>query len=237
MRNVTDVVKHLVIINVVVFLAVEILPAIMPNLNLFFPASDQFRPYQLVTHMFNHDHNGIMHIAFNMMTLFFLGPMVEHELGQQKFLALYLLSGFGAALAHMGVDYYYYSQLSVGADPLMLDEIAREGRDVILSGKNYVNDTYRQINEILNVPVVGASGAIYGVVIAFAVFFPNQPLMLMFIPVPIPAKYFAVGIIALDLFLGMGKYKTGVAHYAHLGGAITGFLLAYFVFRRTYNRY
>lgn len=236
MRQITDVVKHLIIINVIVWLAVEMLPGILPDLKMFFPASAEFRPFQIVTHMFDHDHRGVMHIAFNMMTLFFLGPTVENELGQQRFLILYLLSGLGAALAYTAVDYISYQQLMATLPNDLIEKITNEGRQVILGGQQYIEASSAQLNSILNIPVVGASGAISGIVVAFAVLFPNRKLMMMFIPVAIPAKYFVLIFLGLDLFLGLGRYKTGIAHFAHLGGALTGFLIVYFIFKRTFNR-
>ena len=118
----------------------------------------------------------------------------------------------------------------------MFQQVYDEGRSILLSGRNYSQQSLAKLNEVLNVPVVGASGAIYGVTLAFAYLFPNVELMLLFFPVPIKAKYLAIGIIIYDLFFGVSQFKTGIAHFAHLGGGITGILLAMFVFKRKYNR-
>ncbi len=197
MQPVSDIVKHMIIINVLVFVLVYFIPLgqMLPDLKLWFPLMNEFKPYQLVTHMFMHASIG--HIAFNMLGLFFLGPHVERYMGARKFLLLYLLSGLGALLAHLGVQYFDYSQ------------------GVRAFG-----------------PVLGASGAVYGVVIAFAVLFPNVRLQLLFPPIPVRAKYLAMAYIAYDLFSGLSGANTGVAHFAHLGGAIAGAILTYLWYKR-----
>lgn len=200
LQNLTPVVKNLLIINVIVYFAATTLPQIIPDLAMYFPMMEQFKPYQIVTHFFMH--GSPRHLLFNMMGLFFLGPMVERTLGNKNFLILYLASAFGALIAHLGVDFYQYSSMGISRFP----------------------------------GVVGASGAIYGVVIAFATLFPNTKLMLLFPPIPIKAKYLGIGYIAYDLYQGVMGSNTGVAHFAHLGGAITGFFLIKFVFNAYRNR-
>ena len=190
MQRITEVVKHLLIINVLIFVAkflvpqnwYELLPLYYPGVN--YPGDVGFKPFQLVTSMFTHASEG--HIFFNMLSLFFLGPMVEMRMGQKKFLIFYLVCGFGATLAHM----------------LMIF-----------------------LNVIPPHPVVGASGAIMGVFAAFAYFFPDLKLMLLIPPVPIKAKYLILILVAVDLFSGVGGFRTGIAHFAHLGGALVGFVL------------
>lgn len=196
--RVTDVVKHLLIINVIVFFGAQVLLGTNQNiLYLYYPQSEFFKPYQLVTHMFMHGGTG--HLIFNMLSLFFLGPLIEYTWKSKRFLFYYLFCGFGAMLTHMAVWYLEFQQLPA-ADFNML--MMHPG-----------------------VAVVGASGAIYGVFIAIAMLFPNVKLMLLFPPIPIKAKYLALGLIAYDLISGLGGFNTGVAHFAHLGGALFGFLL------------
>lgn len=195
MRNkITDVVKTLIIINVLVHLCIYLLPSkeIVSALDLafFHPYyKDYFKPFQIVTHMFTHGSE--QHIFFNMLSLFFLGPYVERLMGTKRFLTLYLVSGFVALAAHYAWQSY---QLSIG------------------SGVG---------------PVLGASGALYGVIISFVVLFPNEELQLIFPPIPIKAKYMGIGLIAIDVFMHMGGVQDGVAHLAHLGGACAGGLLTY----------
>ena len=187
MSRLTEVVKHLLIINALIYFgATMLLPKMEIEesiLYLFYPGTESFQPFQLITHMFMH--GSISHILFNMMSLFFLGPMVEQSLGSKRFLTFYLLCGVGAMLLHLGIDYF----------------------------------------SVHHVPVVGASGAIMGVFTAFALLYPNTKLMLLFPPVPIKAKYLMMGLIAFDLFSGVSGVSTGIAHFAHLGGVIAGFLL------------
>jgi len=199
-QKITPVVLNIIIINVIVYLAAVSL-SFMPDLAVYYPTMPQFKPYQLVTHFFMHSKAGFNHILFNMLGLFFLGPMVERTLGGKNFLILYILSAFGALIAHFGVD--YYQQVVYGIDRFP--------------------------------GLVGASGAIYGVVIAFVTLFPNTKLMLLFPPIPIKAKYLGLGYIAYDLYNGFMGSQTGTAHFAHLGGALTGFLLIKFFFN-IYNK-
>lgn len=186
LNRVTVVVKNLLIINAIVFVTFFILfPAYKYNLSLYYPGLEAFKPYQIVSHMFMHGSGG--HIIFNMLSLFFLGPMVEQRMGSQRFLIFYLLSGFGAMVLHMGLVYVGF-----------------------LSP---------------NISVVGASGAIMGVFVAFAMYYPNTKLMLLFPPIPVKAKYLMMGLIAFDLFSGVSGMATGIAHFAHLGGVIAGAIM------------
>ncbi|MDX1407062.1 MAG: rhomboid family intramembrane serine protease [Saprospiraceae bacterium] len=200
MPRVTEVVKHLLIINVIIYFGAQLLLGAGESriLSLYYPESDFFRPFQFVTHMFMHA--DLNHLLFNMLTLFFLGPFVEMALGAKRFLTLYFVAGFGAMLLHLVVW-----NLELGAlDPAQFQYLMERGVDA---------------------RVVGASGAIYGVLIAFAAMFPDVKLMLLIPPIPIKAKYLALGLIAFDLFSGISRMQTGVAHFAHLGGALFGFLL------------
>ncbi|MDX1477836.1 MAG: rhomboid family intramembrane serine protease [Saprospiraceae bacterium] len=200
MPRVTEVVKHLLIINVIVFFGAQLALGGGQEriLSLYYPQSDFFKPFQFVTHMFMHA--DLNHLLFNMLTLFFLGPFVEMGLGAKRFLTLYFVAGFGAMLLHLVVWHFELSALN----PVQFQYLMEQGVDA---------------------RVVGASGAIYGVLIAFAAMFPNVKLMLLIPPIPIKAKYLALGLIAFDLFSGISRMQTGVAHFAHLGGALFGFLM------------
>ncbi len=198
MMRLTDVVKNLLIINVVVYVMVSML---MPNLReyfvLFYPGnSEYFHPIQLVTHMFMH--GSPTHLFFNMFALYMFGPPLENYFGAKKFLIFYLLSGFGAVALHMAVWYFELSGLTVGTQA-------------------YYN--------IFMGSVVGASGAVFGLLAGFGTLFPDTKLMLLFPPIPIKAKWFVLIYGAIELFLGVSNFNTGIAHFAHLGGAIFGFLL------------
>ena len=198
----TPVVKILLIINVVMYvLTAFIAPTLGPYLYEYFPTSDNFQPYQLLTHMFMHDPHGIGHIAFNMFALVSFGTMVESVWQSQRFLFFYLFCGFGATALDLGVKYW---QISNGSLPV---EVA-----------NMMSS-------------LGASGCVYGVLVAAAMIAPNIRMGVMFLPFSLEAKYFVPIIVAIDLVLGISNAHTGVGHFAHVGGAIAGFLLSYYWLR------
>jgi membrane associated rhomboid family serine protease len=185
--NLPPVVKNLIIINVLVFVAQSLLDKqylLTARLAMWPVDSPFFKPYQIFTHMFSH--GSFSHILFNMFSLWMFGKILENVWGGKRFLLFYLISGIGAAAAHLAVQYF------MGGDG----------------------------------PAVGASGAIMGVFAAFGFLFPNTELFILFIPFPIKAKWAVIGFIAIDLFSGIASFSgDNVAHFAHLGGALTGFIL------------
>ncbi len=236
MNNITDVVKNLIIINAIIFIGVSMTVQfsglnIEQYFELYSPLSNNFKPVQLVTHMFMH--GSISHLFFNMLSLFFLGPYVEHRMGSKRFLIFYLVCGFGAMLSHLGVGYLAVADLTRLISPEQLNTLLTAGS---YTGTGLSNMQAQEIFTSLNTPVVGASGAIYGVIIAFALFYPNLQLMLLFPPIPIKAKYLALIIIAIDLFSGVSGHKTGVAHFAHLGGGLTGLILILIWYKNIFKR-
>ncbi|MDA9182413.1 rhomboid family intramembrane serine protease [Saprospiraceae bacterium] len=229
MGRITDAVKNLLIINVIVFFGTQALPEGIKSMgNMYFPLSENFQPYQILTNMFMHA--DFQHLLFNMMTLFFLGPLVEQALGTKRFLQLYFLSGLGAVVLHMGIKWFEYQGIIAGLGPSEISAVANEGLSILNSGRNYRGEL-GELNYILNGSILGASGAVYGVLIAFATLFPNMKLMLLFPPIPIKAKYLAAGLIALGLFSGVTGFQQGVAHWGHLGGAIIGFIMIRFIWK------
>lgn len=226
-NNLTPIVKNMIFLNVIVFLISNILPASITQYgSIYFYESEMFRPFQIVTSMFMH--GSLMHLAFNMMSLYFLGPYVEKVMGSQRFLVFYLACGLGATVLHIGFNAYEYYKLVDHIDPNYIQSVMNEGRDYLLRGRNYSDPDLAGLNRTLNVGALGASGAIYGVMIAFAAIFPNLKLMVFPLPIPIAAKYLAVGLVAFGIINGFGGMQQGIAHFAHVGGAITGFLLVYF---------
>ncbi len=218
----TEVVKHLLILNVLMFLAGYAIPG--NTLALYYPGSEMFRPYQLVTHFFMHAN--FMHIFFNMFALVMFGTMLEMIWGPKRFLFFYLFCAFGAAALHLTVNYFEAAKFISQLSPEAVSLVQHEGREVLLSGKNYLDPAMSGLNLIYNTPVVGASGAIFGLLLAFGMFFPNQELMLIFLPIPIKAKYFIPVLMLIELFLGVSQFSwDNIAHFAHLGGALFGFLL------------
>jgi membrane associated rhomboid family serine protease len=207
------VVKNLIIINVLVFTAQMLFREqfdLTAKIGLWPVESTNFRPYQVVTHMFAHSTGLIFHIVFNMFALWMFGRVLENVWGAKRFLFFYLVCGLGAAAAHLAVDYFQYKEI-VG----------------MIQQANEMGDT-KSAEFLTNLPVyaVGASGAVMGIMAAFAFLFPNTPLYIMFIPIPVKAKWAILGFIALDVFGGVYPIKgDSIAHFAHLGGALTGFLL------------
>lgn len=227
--SIPPVTKNLLIINVLVFLACTLLTSVPMReyLSLFFYESTLFKPHQFITYMFMH--GGFTHLFFNMFALFMFGRTLEMVWGPKRFLSYYLLTGIGAAVLQLLISYLRYSSLiaeiPVEAIPELLERINVEGRALIASQRNYTDPILGGINGIVNVPMVGASGAIFGILVGFGMLFPNAELMMIPIPIPIKAKYFVIGYGALELFLGLSNNPSdNVAHFAHLGGLFTGLI-------------
>jgi membrane associated rhomboid family serine protease len=223
--NLTPVVKNLLIINVICFLPFLLFDhgnAGGPVTTLFgeyYFNSPNFRPWQLITYMFMH--GGWQHILFNMFALFSFGPILEYVMGPKKFLNFYFICGIGAGVLQMLVQAIEVHNL-IGAFTIANPRVDASYLDAV--GGNLQNA--QALYGIYHSSVVGASGAIFGLLVGFAVLFPNMELMMLFIPVPIKAKYFVGFYVVLEIYSGFAQ-ATGdsVAHFAHIGGAIFGFLL------------
>lgn len=207
------IIKNIIIINVIVFVAQLVLDKdfnLTAKLGLWPVESPHFKPYQVFTHMFTHSPRIIFHILFNMFALFMFGRVLENVWGPKRFLTFYLVCGIGAAIAHMTVAYFQYKEF------LEAIKMAEAIGDTVSAEK--IRD--------LPVYAVGASGAVMGVMVAFAYLFPNTELYIMFLPIPIKAKWAILGFVAIDLFGGINPTSgDNVAHFAHLGGALTGFIM------------
>lgn len=213
--NMPNVVKNLLIINLLFFLATIVMEKqgiyLIKELGVFYPDSPHFRPYQLVTHFFMH--GGIAHIFFNMFSLVMLGSHLERFWGPKRFLMFYFITALGAAFLHILVQGIELYQISGSFFP-MKNEIPLQSMD-----------TFRVLM-IDSVPTVGASGAIYGLIMAFALLFPNTEFMLLFPPIPIKAKWLALLLGLYALYSGyQNEQGDSVAHFAHLGGMLFGFIL------------
>lgn len=214
------IVKNLIFINVLFFLATEFLFRDIGEFGLqgvfgLWPVNhENFKPYQVFTHMFTHA--GIGHIFFNMFSLWMFGRMLENIWGPKKFLLFYLICGIGAAVAHMSVAYFQYK-------PIL---------EALEFAKATGQTEYVEHLQSFAGYAVGASGAVMGVLVGFAYLFPNTELMLLFPPIPIKAKWLILGLVAFDLFGGLGRTSDGIAHWAHLGGAAMGFILV-FIWNKT----
>jgi membrane associated rhomboid family serine protease len=235
MNRLTPVVKNLLILNGLMFLATMVLQGQGIDLNgmlgLYYPGSDAFKPVQLIAHMFLH--GGFMHLFFNMFALWMFGGILEQRFGPQRFLTYYLVTGFGAAMLHLAVIHLQVMGLTADVDAETLRTIAAEGLGLLETGRNYSDAALGKLNILYNIPTVGASGAVFGLLLAFGMLFPDVPLMLIFFPVPIKAKYFVIGYAVIELVAGLGRIPgDNIAHFAHLGGMLFGYLLIRFWRRR-----
>jgi membrane associated rhomboid family serine protease len=203
------VIKNLLIINALFWLAqITVGKELIPIEDIFalhYFRSEYYKPWQFLSYMFLHDPGNFFHILFNMFALWMFGSTLENLWGSKRFLIFYLICGVGAALVHMVALWYDISQV----EPLF-----RQG---------YIGPEIFYGN--LNVPTMGASGAVMGIFAAFAFTFPNSQLLILPIPFPIKAKYAMMGLIALDLIGGFSSQSSGVAHFAHVGGALVGIIL------------
>ncbi|MGG6230780.1 rhomboid family intramembrane serine protease [Tenacibaculum sp. SDUM215027] len=232
MPRLTQAIKHLIIINVILFFAPQLLNMDLTNLfALHYPKNEHFGVWQYVTHMFMH--GGTMHLIFNMYALWAFGTPLEQMWGRNKFLFFYFSAGIGAGLIYTFANYYqfngiYEQLIGMGISPAEIQNILTSGQynDSLIT---LSNKTMSEFYSLYHTPAVGASGAIYGILVAFGLTYPDAKLALIFFPVPIAAKYFIPLIIVSDLFFGMTSYSIGnIAHFAHIGGAIIGFIIAWY---------
>lgn len=249
MRGITDTVKHLLIINVLMFAGTFFLSNERVFFNLFalfFPENEIFKPWQIITHMFMHGGTG--HLLLNMFALWMFGTTVEQVLGRKKFIFFYFSAGLGAAMLQLGFLYFkFYSGLDLlldaGFDKTQILEVLSS--DYTAYDQRWLNVmTMNQLEGLVsafNTTMVGASGAIFGVLVAFGMLFPESKLMLIFLPIPVKAKYFIPAIIGLDLFsalTGVSIFSpSNTAYAAHIGGALTGFIIMYFWKKNQFDSY
>lgn len=246
MGRITETVKVLLITNVIFFIGSQLVgQQAYEYLALWFVKNPNFHFWQIFTHMFMH--GGFMHILFNMYALWAFGSPIEQMLGQKRFLFFYFSAGIGAALLHTLVNYYYYQNGidALAAAGLSPAEISNYIHQTISTGQfrspmGVDDGVIRNMVQAYMGEAVGASGAIYGILVAFGMMFPNVELFLLFVPVPIKAKYFIPALIALDLFSGVTGFSLfggSIAHFAHVGGAIFGFIMMYYWKKNQFNRW
>lgn len=228
-RAIPPVTKNLIIINFIVWLAMMMFPhrigiVLDKYCALHYLTASDFNPAQLFTYMFMHSTRTLAHILFNMFTLFMFGITLERVMGSKRFLFFYISCGVGAALVQEAVwaltwkdvlvrNLAYINQVDMG---LMRDAL------------QHAIDMGQPIPALNMLVTVGASGAIYGVLLAFGMLFPNRPLYFFFIPVPIKAKWMVLGYGVMELLIGLSEANDGVAHFAHLGGMLFGFIIIYY---------
>ncbi|MDE6310303.1 MAG: rhomboid family intramembrane serine protease [Muribaculaceae bacterium] len=228
-RNIPPVTKNLLLLNLFIYVLQMLIPGADRALDrwcaLYYFSSPGFYPYQLFTYMFLHA--SFMHIFFNMFALWMFGRTIEYAMGSMRFLFFYLTCGIGAGLIQEGVFAFYISHLESIMSPESVQEVLTQGWYHLQNFQNYMNPDMGMLNSLVNSPMVGASGAIYGVLLAFGYLFPNQPIYLYFV-MPIKAKWLIIGYFVLELVYGVSGSADGVAHFAHLGGMIFGFLLLWY---------
>ncbi len=250
--------KNLIIINVIMLLATYVMQKtgidLTNNLALYYPQSDNFKFYQIITHMFMH--GGITHLFFNMFALWMFGRVLESVWGPKRFLIFYFVTGIGAAALHTFVNYLEIAPMAKAVtaftntpsadlfstfvnkyqgtikdlrfDLPQIIDFAASWLDNPTS-EAYETEATSFMNQLvnikMNIPTVGASGAVYGVLLGFGMLFPNTQLMLLFPPIPIKAKYMVIAYGALELVLALSMPGSNIAHFAHLGGMLFGFIL------------
>lgn len=260
-------VKAIIIINVIIFLGINIVNQrseldLVNILGLHLPQSEYFRIYQFITNMFTQE--GLTHLFFNMFAVFMFGRILESVWGTKRFVLYYFVTGLGAAALHLLVSWYglhnmqeqFYAFQSTPdpgvfaefvrshvSNPRLLSQLMQfvDGWNQAPSNSQFIGQAeyYMQgiIQAYTNVPTIGASGAVFGILLAFGMLFPNTELFLMFIPIPIKAKYFVLLYGAAELFFGLqNSVGDNVAHFAHLGGMLFGFFLILY-WRKTSKRF
>lgn len=243
-------VKNILFFTIAMFFLQNVISLVTPYLALYSFLSPYFIPFQLGTYIFLH--GGIGHIFSNMLGLIVFGPMLERVWGGGRFLMFYLITGIGAGLIHNAINYYEFQQMQQAANQYVLNPSAVSLQDFVnthLSGsvnmdfleafeKNPDSVEYiqkskqfvqQEVDDFINNPgriTVGASGAIFGIMAAFALLFPNTELFLLFFPFPIKAKYFVILYGVMEYYSGIHRTEgDNVAHFAHLGGMLFGFIL------------
>ncbi|GAB2549292.1 rhomboid family intramembrane serine protease [Rufibacter soli] len=259
MPPITPMVRNLLILNVLMyFLSDRLFPTDLFALHDI--RSDAFRPFQFVTHMFMH--GNLMHLFSNMFSLFIFGPLLERHWGEKRFLVFYLVTGLGASVLYSLVRGYEVTTVMDGVAAFMQNPDPIDFRDLVQSAGVNVrglqdfmigfnrNPTDPQfimqaktiaskLSEVMvNSPMLGASGAVFGILMAFGMLFPNTELMLLFFPIPIKAKYFVLLYGAFELYSGLNRTPgDNVAHYAHLGGMLFAYILLKLWERKRTNFY
>lgn len=244
----TQITKNIIILNVIIYAVANfIYPNLYPLFQAYFPMSPNFKSWQIITHMFMHaplgEGYGVMHIVFNMMTLWSFGPVLEQVMGEKKYIILYFVSGLAGFVLFNAWNYYEVHQLitSLTNEGVNVAEIFQKsnlnyGGDLSINAKTPLAVAQSQeLYGALLSPMLGASAAIMGVVAGFATLFPDSKLYLMFIPIGIKAKYLVIGFVVVSFFLQVTGRTYGIAHFAHIGGAVAGFFIARHFARNRYR--
>ncbi len=222
-----EIVKNLLIINGLFFLATISLESYGINFTKWFALhqfqSQDFMPHQLITHLFMH--GNFTHLLFNMFALWMFGKTLENVWGGKRFLTYYMITGIGAAFVHLAVSQYEILSLQSQISPNELSNLLENGGGLLANFQNYSYPLMGKLNLLINAPTVGASGAVFGILLAFGMLFPNT-LLYIYFAIPIKAKYFVIIYGIMELYAGISNNPAdNVAHFAHLGGMLFGFIL------------
>lgn len=225
MSSIPVVTRNLLIINVLAYFATVMLKDIV-NLNnylsLHYITSSLFMPHQIITYMFMH--GGISHLFFNMFAVFMFGRVLETVWGPKKFFVYYIITGIGAAALQILVTYLRIKGIEESLSPDIVSQVQAGATSVMANVSDH--EAIQNLFALINTPMLGASGAVFGILVAFGMLFPNAELMLLFPPIPIKAKWFVIGYGVIELLLGVvDRVGDNVAHFAHLGGLITGLII------------
>lgn len=227
--------KVILLTNIILFVATLIVPQLEQYCALYSFSSDQFQPYRFITHMFMHA--GFWHLFFNMFSLYMFGAILEEVWGSKRFVIFYFATGFGAAALHLLVKQIEINTAMAGLPPEMVDTVLQKGYNVLMQGKNYIDVNLAHLNILVNTPTVGASGAIYGLLLAFGMMFPNA-ILYIYAAIPIKAKYLVLIFIATELLLGfLNSGGDNVAHFAHLGGMLVGLIFILIWRKKGFNKF
>lgn len=251
MARITETVKVLLIANVLFFVGSQLIgDQAIQLLALWFPGNDNFGVWQIATHMFMH--GGFMHILFNMFALYMFGSLLERSIGQNRFLFLYFSAGLGAAALQVLFSYVnyhggYQALLDAGMNPSQIQELLHNAFRQTMHGNSYNINIPRGVDSAsvssmigaYSSPMVGASGAIFGVLAAFAIVYPDLPLYLMFVPIPIKAKYLIGGYFLITVYSAVTGTSifgpANTAYWAHIGGAVIGFITMWYWKKNSFN--
>ena len=227
MNRIPVVTKNLLAINVIMFLAMLVAGKNGLDLNnilgLHFFMSSEFHPYQFVTYMFMH--GDFSHLFFNMFALFMFGRTLEYVWGPKRFLIFYIVAGLGAACVQEVIAAARYFSMVGNIDTDLVALVFEEGAAALHEGKNFVIPQLAKLNMVLNSQTIGASGAVYAILLGFGMLFPNERMFIFPLPFPIKAKFFVMGYALIELYMGTMGTPDGVAHFAHLGGMLFGLVL------------
>ncbi len=240
MIKITDTVKHLIIVNVLFYVATRILnDDFFHIMAMHYIENPLFKPWQIISHIFMHGSE--MHLLFNMLGLWMFGSSVEQMLGRNKFLMLYFGAGIGAVLFSVGIDYFQFNSIYnkliyAGLSPNEIQLMLENGEYNTQILTQITKEELRLIYAKYRTALVGASGALYGIIVAFGVLMPKAKMGLLFLPIMIEARIFIPLLLVYDISFGVFRVNDNIGHFAHVGGAIVGFILIWYLKKHPFKR-